>query len=40
MTQGTVVQATADEITIRREDPALGEIAVHFPRSGYRGTPR
>ena len=37
-THGTVVRATADEITIRREDAALGEIAVHFPRSGYRIT--
>ena len=40
VTHGTVVRAIADEITIRREDPALGEIAVHFPRSGYRITPR
>jgi len=34
--RGTVARLTADEITIRRHDPALGEIAVHFPRSGYR----
>jgi hypothetical protein len=34
--RGTVLRATADEITILREDPALGEIAVHFPRAGYR----
>jgi len=33
---GTIVRWGADEITIRRQDPALGEIAVHFPRSGYR----
>jgi glutathione S-transferase len=32
---GTIVRLAADEITIRRQDPALGEIAVHFPRSGY-----
>jgi hypothetical protein len=31
-----VSRLTADEITIRRQDRALGEIAVHFPRSGYR----
>jgi len=37
---GTVVRATADEIAIRRQDAALGEIAVHFPRSGYRIVPR
>lgn len=35
-TRGTVVRLTADEITIRRHDAALGELAVHFPRSGYR----
>lgn len=40
VTHGIVVRGTADEVTIRREDPALGEIAVHFPRSGYRITPR
>ncbi|HVP30899.1 MAG TPA: glutathione S-transferase family protein [Myxococcota bacterium] len=34
--RGTVVRLTTDEVTIRRTDPALGEIAVHFPRSGYR----
>jgi glutathione S-transferase len=34
--RGTVARVTADEITIRRQDRALGEIAVHFPRSGYR----
>ena len=33
---GTIARVTADEITIRRHEPALGEIAVHFPRSGYR----
>lgn len=33
---GTVVRLLTNEITIRREDPALGEIAVHFPRAGYR----
>lgn len=33
---GTVARVTAESLTIRREDPALGEIAVHFPRMGYR----
>lgn len=32
---GTVVGATADAITLERDDPELGRIAVHFPRLGY-----
>jgi hypothetical protein len=27
---------TADEITIRRRDVDVNDIAVHFPRVGYR----
>lgn len=34
--RGTAVRVTAEEVTLRRHDPALGEIAVHFPRIGYR----
>jgi hypothetical protein len=34
--RGTVVRVAANEIVIRRQDPTVGEIAVHFPRSGYR----
>jgi glutathione S-transferase len=34
--RGTVVRLAANEITIRRQDPAVGELAVHFPRLGYR----
>jgi glutathione S-transferase len=37
--RGTAVRVTADEITVRRHDPAMGEIAVHFPRIGYRIAP-
>jgi hypothetical protein len=33
--RGTVVASGADEIVIRRDDPALGELAIHFPRAGY-----
>ncbi len=33
---GTVVRLTPDEITIVHRHAALREIAVHFPRSGYR----
>ena len=34
--RGTVVRLAADEIVIQRSDPTVGEVAVHFPRSGYR----
>jgi glutathione S-transferase len=34
--RGTAVRVTAEEMTIRRHDPVLGEVAVHFPRIGYR----
>lgn len=33
---GTLARVTMDEIAILRTDPDLGEIAVHFPRNGYR----
>jgi len=33
---GTVCRITRDEIAIRRRDASVGEIAVHFPRVGYR----
>lgn len=33
---GTVVRLAREEITIRRRDPASGDVAVHFPRAGYR----
>ncbi len=35
---GTAVVVTADEIALRREDPSVGEVIVHFPRAGYRVT--
>lgn len=37
--EGTVVYATRDEITVRREDIRVGTIHVHFPRLGYAVTP-
>ena len=37
-TCGRVIRLAADVITVLREDPAVGEIAVHFPRAGYRIT--
>ena len=30
------VGLTANAISIRRRDPVLGDLAVHFPRAGYR----
>jgi len=33
---GIAVVLTADEIALRREDPSVGEVIVHFPRAGYR----
>ncbi|HXC50581.1 MAG TPA: glutathione S-transferase family protein [Candidatus Limnocylindrales bacterium] len=33
--EGVVARVTGEEIAIRRSDPVVGEIAVHFPRSGY-----
>jgi glutathione S-transferase len=35
---GELVTATAEEVAVRRREPALGEIVVHFPRFGYRVT--
>jgi glutathione S-transferase len=32
---GEVIAADAVEIVVRRSDPQLGEIAVHFPRVGF-----
>lgn len=35
-TSGRVTAISADSITIERQDAALGAVAVHFPRAGYR----
>ncbi|MGE3774729.1 MAG: glutathione S-transferase family protein [Gammaproteobacteria bacterium] len=35
-TTGALVRITAEEIVLRRDDERIGEIAVHFPRAGYR----
>jgi hypothetical protein len=35
-TGGRVTAIAADSVTIERRDAALGAIAVHFPRAGYR----
>jgi glutathione S-transferase len=33
---GVAVVVTAQEIALRREHPEVGEVVVHFPRSGFR----
>jgi len=33
---GAAVVVSAQEIALRREDPSVGEVIVHFPRAGYR----
>lgn len=37
--RGRVVALTAQRVVIRRDDPAIGEVHVHFPRAGFRLTP-
>lgn len=32
---GTLVFSTAHEIAIKRSDPQVGEVVVHFPRAGF-----
>jgi len=32
---GEVLSVDAHEIALARHDPAVGEVAVHFPRLGY-----
>jgi glutathione S-transferase len=34
--EGEVLALALDEVVILRRDPACGEIALHFPRAGYR----
>jgi glutathione S-transferase len=32
---GELVYSTAQEIAIKRHDPAIGDVVVHFPRAGF-----
>lgn len=34
--EGELVTLTLDEVAIRRSAPEVGEVVVHFPRTGYR----
>ena len=36
--RGTAVVVTAQEIALRRRDDQVGEVVVHFPRTGFRVT--
>lgn len=38
--EGELVASSPQEIAIRREDPAVGEVVVHFPRAGFVVLPR
>jgi hypothetical protein len=33
---GEIVALTSTDVAIRRRDPAVGEVVVHFPRGGFR----
>jgi glutathione S-transferase len=33
---GTLAAASASEVAVRRNDPAVGDVVVHFPRVGFR----
>lgn len=35
-TNGEVVRISVNEVVVTREDSALGKLAVHYPRAGYR----
>lgn len=37
--EGYLLGLTQEEIVVRRGDPLVGEVNVHFPRAGYRLTP-
>lgn len=39
VTVGRLAQLTAETVTVLREDPQVGEVAVHYPRAGYRLNP-
>jgi glutathione S-transferase len=36
---GELVASSVDEVAIRRSDPAVGTVVVHFPRFGFRVAP-
>jgi hypothetical protein len=32
---GELIASGIDEIVVRRSDPEVGEVCVHFPRAGF-----
>lgn len=38
-TTGTLLVNSLEEIVVKREDPKVGEVAVHFPRMGFQVNP-
>jgi glutathione S-transferase len=36
---GELVTAGVHEVAVRRHDPAVGDVVVHFPRIGFRVAP-
>ena len=36
---GEIVALSVDEIAIRRSDPVVGDVVVHFPRLGFQALP-
>jgi glutathione S-transferase len=38
--EGTLVAATAYQLSLRRSDPVVGDVVVHFPRIGFTLQPR
>jgi glutathione S-transferase len=34
--EGELVASDARELALRRSDPRIGEVVVHFPRAGFR----
>jgi hypothetical protein len=37
--RGTLLAASPEDVVIRRSDPVVGTVAVHFPRFGFRVLP-
>ena len=33
--EGVLVGLTPDRVSIRRSDPIVGEVVIHFPRAGF-----
>ncbi len=36
LVSGSLIRLTHDDVALKREDPRVGEVVVHFPRAGYK----